>query len=135
MAVVALNIDKFRAMFPGKFENPPYSDDVLEAYFTRAELYINNGGCSRVPQPPRESLLYLTMAHLMTLYKPDSDGGTVGRVSSASQGNVSVGLDYPVVQNGAWWNQTQYGAEVWVLTAKYRSFVWVPGARRGRLWR
>jgi hypothetical protein len=124
MPSVELDADKFNALLP---EFSSYSAAELAGYFSRAELYIENGAAATIPDPPRESILYLTMAHLMTLYK-DGRGGSVGRISSASQGSVSVSFDFPAAAaggNGIWWNQTQYGAEVWAVTAKYRTFKWV----------
>ena len=120
--MVTLNISRFRALFE---QFSAYADEQLTAYFMRAELYINNTARAIIPNPPREMILYLTMAHLLTLYAPGKDGGAVGRVSSASQGSVNVSLDFPTAVNAAWWNQTQFGAEVWVATAKYRTFRWV----------
>jgi hypothetical protein len=123
MSAVVLDIDKFKALCP-EF-GTTYTNDELNGFFTRAELYIENGETAVIPDPPRENILYLAMAHLMTLYK-DGRGSSVGRISSAAQGSVSVSYDFiGGSAGGAWWNQTQYGAEVWAVTAKYRTFRWV----------
>lgn len=127
MAVVVLDIPEFRAMFFGQFIDPPYTDDVISVYFDWACVFINNSesGLISVCGGMRKRIIYLMMAHLLTLNAPGKDGSTVGRVSSASQGSVSVALDFPTTANNAWWVQTQYGAMVWELTRRYRSFRWI----------
>lgn len=56
----------------------------------------------------------------------------VGRINSASEGSVSVGVDMPTTGNPtqAWLYQTQYGATYWALTAPYRTMHYRPGPRR-----
>jgi hypothetical protein len=120
-AIVELNTAKFRGMLP---ELSAVADDELAGYFMRAQLYIDNGETALIPNPPRESILYLTMAHLISLYK-DGRGSSVGRISSASQGSVSVSFGFSPTVGGEWWQQTQYGAEVWAVTLKYRTFRWI----------
>ena len=50
--------------------------------------------------------------------KPNYFGGTVGRVSSATEGSVSAQLDVPAdaMTQGWWWMQTPYGAAAWQAT-------------------
>jgi hypothetical protein len=120
MNAVALSIDNFRASFPDKFTEA--SDEVITSYFARAEDLIANSETSNIKPPEKlEKVLYMATAHLMALYE-DGRGGAVGRISSASQGNVSASFDYPISPTRAWWQQTQYGAELLQATAKIRSF-------------
>jgi hypothetical protein len=52
----------------------------------------------------------------------------VGRISSASEGSVSVSADMAGASaSAAWWNQTTYGATAWQATNKYRRATYVPG--------
>ena len=51
----------------------------------------------------------------------------VGRVASASEGSVSVSLEYAssTSVNQAWFFQTPYGAQFWQATAAYRQMRYV----------
>jgi hypothetical protein len=120
VGAVVLSADNFKAMFPGKFAEA--TDEVISSYFGRAENLIANEETSNIrPEAKLEKVLYLCTAHLMTLYE-DGRGGAVGRISSASQGSVSASFDYPISPTRAWWQQTQYGAELLQATQKVRSF-------------
>lgn len=78
----------------------------------------------------RATLLNMAVAHVAVLsgYVNASQGQTVGRVSAATQGSVSVTLDYQ--QKGgatqAWWNQTPYGAMYYMATLTFRTAFWNP---------
>jgi hypothetical protein len=110
-------------MFPDRFEE--MSDEIILSYFERAENLIENSGTSNIrPESKLEKVLYLAAAHLITLYE-DGRGGAVGRISSVSQGSVSASFDYLITPTRAFWQQTQFGAELLQATAKYRSFCFV----------
>ncbi len=51
------------------------------------------------------------LAHVVSLYNRP----VVGRLSSATEGDVTGGFDYLGTQNNQWWNQTTYGARIWQL--------------------
>lgn len=96
-------------------------------------LYLDIGRLSEDRQP---AILNLMVAHLVAL-SPSSGsaqaaGGLVGRITSASEGSVSVSADAGSTTSltQAWYLQTQYGAEVWVATASLRRFRYVPGYPR-----
>lgn len=86
----------------------------------------------------RATLLNLVVAHLVELRLPGGGSpaaqGLVGRVTSASEGSVSVSLDAGQTKTltEAWWTQTKYGAQFWMLTARYRMFRYIPGYLRRR---
>lgn len=86
--------------------------------------------------PQRQRLLGLLTAHVAKLFAPINGQPSpdfVGRVSSASEGSVSVGIDFPgVTPNGAWYQTTKYGAMYWALTARYRTMRYVPGRQTFR---
>ena len=104
-------------------------------YFLRASLYFaNDTGSPAYADGNMAALLYLLTSHIAWLNCPkDANGnpaatGTlasqlVGRISSASEGSVSVQTEW----NGkpgsfeAWMIQTKYGAEFWTMTAQYRT--------------
>lgn len=95
-------------------------------YFNMATGYLRNDGTSPVCDAAQQlSLLNLLTAHIAYLLfgvngQPPS--GLVGRISSASEGSVSVSTDFPADPGAAWYLQSPYGAMYWQLTAAYRTF-------------
>lgn len=130
MAIVVLDIAKFRAMFP-EFSN--VSNELLPFLFDQATDYLNNSDFSLVDDViKRERLLYLLMAHLAYVRYGDVNGnggsGMVGRISSASEGSVSVSSDIgPVEFRYAWYTQSPYGMDYWQATKVYRMANYYPG--------
>lgn len=130
MAIVVLDITKFRAMFP-EFSN--VTDTLLPFLFDQATDYLNNSDFSLVDNViKRERLLYLLMAHLAYVRYGDANGnggtGMVGRISSASEGSVSVSSDAGQVEfRYMWYTQSQYGMEFWQATKVYRMANYYPG--------
>ncbi|CNF26247.1 Uncharacterised protein [Yersinia nurmii] len=131
MAIVALDIPKFRAMFP-EFSN--IADDLLPFLFDQATDYLNNTEYSLVIDvTKRERLLYLLMAHLAYMRFGDDKGnggsGMVGRLSSASEGSVSVSSEAGVVEfRYMWYTQSPYGMDYWQATKVYRMANYYPGS-------
>ena len=128
------------------------SPEMGQFYFDMATLYCDNsqGG----PQPPpfvyqfgyigqyatgsvvtdiptRQILLGLLTAHIATLNAPlngQAPSSLVGRINSATEGSVSVSVDYPTTNpDAAWFNQTKPGAMFWQATARYRQARYYPG--------
>lgn len=103
------------------------------AQFNVATLFLNNTDTSPVTDlAVRSTLLNMVTAHLVKLFVPINGvapSGLVGRVSSATEGSVTVSTDYAKANtyNEAWWNQTPYGAQYWAATVAYRSMRYVPG--------
>lgn len=123
--VVIFDADKFKQLYPA-FAS--FSDVQLEMWFTEATLLLNNTKCSPVKNlAERELLLFLLVAHMAALQsRIDSGNESVGRVSSASEGSVSISLDYGASSNGEkWYVQTPYGAKYLKLTARYRSALYI----------
>jgi hypothetical protein len=54
--------------------------------------------------------------------------GVVGRISDASEGDVSVSAQWemPPSANAAYFLQTKYGAQYWTMTARYRTALFMP---------
>lgn len=110
-----------------------------QEFFNRATTLIDNSPLSRIPyapsaSPPVETRLYIlnaAVAHFAYLFTPDATGNArpVGRISQATEGSVSLGLEYvtPTSATEAFWNQSPYGSYVWVATLNYRSARYVPG--------
>lgn len=111
---------------------------TLQGYFILATMIVDNSCQSVVSNATfREYLLNLLVAHMAALLplagsgsQAGTGGGVVGRVSSATEGTVSISAEYAaqVSQSMAWFIQTQYGALFWQLTSPYRSFRYVAPA-------
>lgn len=130
MAIVVLDIPKFRAMFP-EFSN--VTDAQLPYLFDQSNDYLNNSECSLVEDAvKRERLLYLLMAHLAYMRYGDANGnggtGLVGRLSSATEGSVSVSSEAGQVEfRYMWYTQSPYGMDYWQATKVYRMANYYPG--------
>ena len=127
--VVTFDPVAFKARYP-QFAN--VDAGTLQMLFDEATLACNNTEQSLVRDlGERTILLNLIVAHLGTLSGIAADGEgsiatQVGRVSSASQGSVSASLEMAgQTANSAYWMQTQYGAQYWTFTGKYRRMRYV----------
>jgi hypothetical protein len=130
MGVVVFDLTVFRARY-AEFASVP--DAVINAYFAEATMYLNNTENSRVSDVgQRGVLLNMLTAHITALnsgVNGNAASELVGRISSASQGSVSVSTDMgPTSESSAWYMQTKYGAAYWQATAPYRTAMYVPGA-------
>jgi Protein of unknown function (DUF4054) len=125
--IVAFDPAAFQAAYPS-FAS--VSGAALTSNFGLATLYLNNSYCSVVQDAPtRAQLLNLATAHITALLngvngQPPS--GVVGRISNATQGSVSVQMEYKTnSEAAAFWQQTQWGAAFWAATAVYRTMRYV----------
>lgn len=115
--------------------NLPFLTPVQAAsLFAQATIFQRNDGTGPICDPVLQlALLNMVVAHLAYLQyglpgQPPSP--LVGRISSASQGSVSVSTDYgSQPQSAAWWVQTKYGAEWWAATLVWRTMRYVPPVR------
>lgn len=140
--VVAFDAAAFVVAFPAFAAYNAAHVGGLQFYFdSAATLHINNTPASRVSSlPARRILLWLVTAHLAQLAGvadagtpstgAKSAGNRVGRVSSGSEGGVKADFDAgTATASSAYWMQTQYGAQYWAATARYRSFRYSAPAR------
>jgi hypothetical protein len=102
------------------------------AFATAALFFVNDSTNPAALSGNMAMLLNLATAHVLKLRGyPVAGGGTgpqptpapVGRMNSASEGSVSIGVDWkgdgpPSME---WWLQTQYGAMFWQATVQYRT--------------
>lgn len=105
------------------------------AYFDIATIYLRNDGTGPVQSAAIQSrLLNMLTAHIAKLSAPPPGGtqpdGTVGRISDATEGSVSVSTEFPMTEESAWFQQTQYGASYWQATTAYRRGMYIPGPKR-----
>jgi hypothetical protein len=126
----------FIAAYP-QFAN--CSAPQLAVFFAMSDAFFSNttrnpAFCDGVTR--MTSLAYILTAHIAWLFAPrDSSGNpaatgqmppmTVGQITSASEGSVSVGLA-EVAKGGAtalagWFAQTPFGFMFWQATAQYRT--------------
>ena len=129
MAVVIFDVAKFRARYP---EFDSVSDDLLQAYFTEATVYLNNTDTSPITDVNQRSVfLNMLVAHIAAISSGvggQAASGLVGRVTSASEGSVSVSVEAGPSSASSWWYmQTPYGAQYWQATAPYRTIRYLPG--------
>ncbi|MEK7888230.1 DUF4054 domain-containing protein [Burkholderia contaminans] len=114
------------------------SEPLAQTYFDEATLYLDNTPCSPVQDVNvRALLLNMLVAHIAQLNQPvgvAAAGGSntaapsplVGRITSATEGSVSVSTEMNVPPGSAqWFNQTPYGAAYWAATAAYRTMRYV----------
>lgn len=134
--IVAFNPAAFQADFPA-FE--AVSDSALTSNFNLATLQLNNSYCSVVQdEPTRAQLLNLLTAHITALLNGTTNAqgqlipasGLVGRISSGTQGSVTVQTEFKTdSEAAAYYTQTQWGATYWQSTAIFRTFRYVSGSR------
>lgn len=120
-------------MFP---EFAGLSDPQGQGYFNRACLICANSAANPMNTDGiLATMLYLLTAHVAWLNCPRDASGNpaatgapgsplVGRVSSASEGSVSVQTEWnsgDASSLEAYLTQTKYGAEYWAASAPYRT--------------
>lgn len=129
---VTFDYPSFVARYP-EFQN--VDEGYAQLCFNEATLYCANVLGIVCQQTVLATLLNMMTAHIVKLYAPQLNGvpdtessgtspnpGTVGRISNATEGSVTVALDMPnQPQAAAWYNQTTYGASFWAATAPYRT--------------
>lgn len=111
-------------------------EDLAQSYFGVAGQVHDNTGCGPVNDPGQQKfLMHLMTAHICKMFAPgptDQAGNTqpaseiVGRISSATEGSVSVQTqnEYPP-GSAQWYQQTKYGSLYWIATGPFRSFRYV----------
>ena len=128
MSVAVFNPSVFLGRYPEFTAAYNANPALFASMFVEAGLYLNNTDCSIVQDVTlRGTLLNMVTAHiafLSGLLTADGQPRPVGRVSSATEGAVSASFDYTAATpgNGAWFNQTAYGASFWQATTSYRGF-------------
>lgn len=145
MGVAAFDYPLWAATYP---EFATVDETTATVQFDTATLFLDNTDCSPVRDVTRRlTLLNMITAHLVKLFVPVASvapGGLVGRISTATEGSVTVSTDYAKANTNleAWWVQTKYGAMYWAAMAAFRTMRYVPGPTRfvdargyGRLWR
>lgn len=128
MAVVTFSYADWSARYPELVAK--VTEPLAAAYFLEAEIYLDNTDASPVEDVVRRAILFnMLVAHIAVCNGAASTSSSPGRISSVTEGSVSVSLDFNVpAGTAAWYNLTRYGAAYWAATAPYRSMAYVPGA-------
>lgn len=121
---VVFNATEFTAAYPSF---TTVSATILQGNFNLATLLLDNTAASVVQDAPtRQYYLYLLTAHITAILngvngQPPS--GVVGRISSATQGSVSVQTQWAANMGNAeaFFVQTPWGALFWQATVSYRT--------------
>lgn len=137
---VTFNAAAFVVRYPNFAAYNTANPGGLQMFFDEATLLLNNTFNSIVRDvTERTVLLNMLVAHIGTMagiLAPQGAGSTagqVGRVSDASEGTVRAALDMGVTPGtAAWYQQTQYGATYWTMTAKYRTMRYIAPRCWGR---
>lgn len=134
MAIVVFEYAGWAALYP-QFDTT-VTEPQADGCFDTATLFCANTDCAIVPYEPsrvppilvRLRILYLLTAHVAAMQYGAVIGGTlvaasplVGRVSSATQGSVSIDTEMRGPELAAWFNQTQWGATAWQAMAPFRT--------------
>lgn len=108
-----------------------YEGQVLGLLLPVAESFCANDGSGPANDLNTQlNMINLLVAHLAQLFFGSTTqplSPLVGRISSATQGSVSVVVEMPTTPDAAWFNQTQYGAGFWAMSSIYRRFRVIPG--------
>ena len=120
--VVSFNYNEFTTLYP---EFATVSQTVAENKFNLACLILTNTPASVVTNlDERKQLLYLLTAHV--LFLQNRGNGSVGAISNAHEGSVSVGYASLGQLGQTYFGQTQYGLLFWMMVKKYMSGFYVP---------
>ena len=142
-AIASFDFGVFSARYP---ELVPVGSTLAQEYWNEAALFLANDGTGPVSSPAvQQQLLNMVTAHLAFLFAPRDASGNpaatgagppklVGRISSATQGSVTVAADYAdsTTAQEAFFQQSRYGVEFWTLTAVYRMAFYRPSPRAFR---
>ncbi|WP_236516068.1 DUF4054 domain-containing protein [Escherichia coli] len=107
-----------------------FTNEQLTNFFEEVEnTIVDNTESSCFSLKDRKKRFYLLVAHNAELQNRINDGNTglVGRISSATEGSVSISTDYSMGSGALeqWLKQTPYGAKFYAFTAPYRTALWV----------
>lgn len=130
MSVVNFDYEHFMETFPKlKPLLSGMTAEAMEMQWGLAVEYVGNtDDTSFAPYDPeagifeRRKLLYLVLAHLLQIGQGEATGGLSGRISSVTEGSVSVSVTPYSAKSSTeeFWTQTPEGAIYWQLTGKYR---------------
>ena len=116
MALITLNIVTFRVNFLLYADDAIYSDALLNAQYEIGKCYIADNDCT-MAEACREYALQSMLAHLLYIRDQVNAGNNIGVITQASEGDVSVSLATPLVDDEwhYWFNSSPFGRELVAL--------------------
>ena len=127
MAAVTFNYATWAVRYPELACS--VAEPLAQAFFNEAQLYCDNTACSPVRDDTvggqRELFLNMLTSHIAALNAPiggQPSSPLVGRINTATEGSVSVGVEnqHPP-GTPQWYQQTKYGAACWAASAAFRT--------------
>ena len=130
-AAATFSFTTWQASYPEFSTTVTTSAQALD-YFNTATLYFRNDGRGPVQDPTQQlTILNILTAHIAFLAVGTNAGpsaasqGIAGRVTSASQGSVSISTELPAGID-PYFAQSVYGISYWRVTAPFRTMVYRP---------
>ena len=132
MASVTFNYQTWVARFPELAD--AVAEPLALAYFAEVPAFVRNDTCLTGGDAGLLlAVMNLLVAHLAALYAPVNGqpaSPLVGRISSATQGSVSVSTTMDLPQAAQWFAQSRYGAQAWQMLKPAMSMHYLPGRTR-----
>lgn len=114
-----MDIDAFRTMFPAYADYQKFSDDMIEMWLNVANVHLKKGWA--LSDKTYDHAIMLMLAHLLhgvaKSLDANSESGSTGIVTSATQGSVSVSFATPTTKDAweFWLASSPYGLQLWAL--------------------
>lgn len=128
---IAKSINRIRTT--GTSPVPAFTDDDWMWIFESIEGLLDNSESSCISLKNRKRWYYLLIGHKAILQTNIDKGnsGLVGKITSATEGSVSISSEYPMGSGALeqWLKQTPYGAEFYAITLPWRSVLWFSSTR------
>jgi len=135
--VVAFDYNAWSQRYP---EFSGVDQDLATMYFNEAAIYHANDGSGPIQNATTQLLLLgMLTAHIAKMSNAAAGGptGLVGRITSVTEGSVSVSAENNFPPGSVqWYQQTAYGANYWNATRSYRTMRYraSPGRFNGGPW-
>lgn len=113
---IDLDIQTFRVNFSLYAGEVQHTDTLLLAQYEIGKCYIADNECT-MAEACREYALQAMLAHLLYIRDQVNSGNNIGVITQASEGDVSVSLATPVVDDEwhYWFNSSPFGRELVAL--------------------
>mgnify|MGYP003638788043 CR=1 FL=1 len=114
--MIDLDITAFRNNFELYYDEVKYTDTLLGVQYEIGKCYIADNECT-MDDKCREYALQSMLAHLLYIRDQVNAGNNIGVITQASEGDVSVSLAQPVVDDEwhHWFNSSPFGRELVAL--------------------
>ena len=136
-AVATFNYELWTSIYP-ELSNVTLAQ--AQNYWNLATLrWRNDGGGPVCDVDQQAAILGMLTSHIAFLAVGSNNGpsagsqGMAGRISSATQGSVSISTELPAGID-SYLAQSRYGVDYWNTTRAYRTFRYMPRAGRAFPW-